>query len=156
MRLPLVAVGGTFDHFHKGHEALLLRAFELGERVIVGVTSENLAKKLGKKEIQDFNQRFGQVKAFLIVNNLIDRAKLIQLDDVFGPLSSDPEISGVVVTQETLRTAEEANRIRVERGLPPLKILLQNYVLAADGKPISSTRIRNKEIDARGYLINKQ
>lgn len=155
MKLPLVAVGGTFDHFHKGHESLLLKAFDLGEVVIVGVTSDAFAKKMGKKEIQDFNQRLGQVKAFLILQNLIERARLIELNDAFGPLLEDPDIRGIVVTQETLGNAEMANRIRAERNMSPLKIFVQDFSLAKDGKPISSSRIRNKEIDERGNVLIK-
>jgi len=155
LRLPLVAVGGTFDHFHKGHESLLLKAFDLGEVVIVGVTSDAFARKMGKEEIQDFNQRMGQVKAFLIVQNLFERARLIELNDAFGPLLEDPEICGVIVTQETLGNAKMANRMRVERNMRPLKIFVQEFLLAEDGKPISSSRIRNKEIDERGYMLRK-
>ncbi|MEM4658037.1 MAG: pantetheine-phosphate adenylyltransferase [Candidatus Methanosuratincola sp.] len=150
-----MAVGGTFDHFHKGHESLLLKAFDLGEVVIVGVTSDAFAKKMGKKEIQDFNQRLGQVKAFLILQNLIERARLIELNDAFGPLLEDPDIRGIVVTQETLGNAEMANRIRAERNMSPLKIFVQDFSLAKDGKPISSSRIRNKEIDERGNVLIK-
>lgn len=155
MKLPLVAVGGTFDHFHEGHASLLLRAFDLGELIIIGVTSDAFAEKLGKKGIQDFNQRIGQVKAFLIVKNLIERAQLIELNDEFGPLLDDPKICGIVVTQETLGNAERANRIRAEKNMPLLKIFVQEFLLAKDGKPISSSRIRNKEIDERGYVLRK-
>lgn len=155
MRLSLVAVGGTFDHFHKGHESLLLKAFDFGEIVIVGITSDKLAKEMGKNDIQDFNQRVGQVKAFLILEQLIERAKIIELNDVLGPLSEDPEVCGVVVTQETLANAERANQIRLEKGIKPLKIFIHDFLLAKDGKPISSSRIRNKEIDERGYLLSK-
>lgn len=155
MKLPLVAVGGTFDHFHKGHESLLLKAFDLGEFVIVGVTSDTFAKKMGKKEIQAFNQRMGQVKAFLILHNLMERARLIELNDAFGPLLEDPNICGIVVTQETLGNAIMANRLRAEKNMSPLKIFVQDFSLAKDGKPISSSRIRNKEIDERGNVLRK-
>ncbi|MGZ7117467.1 MAG: adenylyltransferase/cytidyltransferase family protein, partial [Methanobacterium sp.] len=30
MKFKNVAVGGTFDHFHKGHEKLINKAFEIG------------------------------------------------------------------------------------------------------------------------------
>lgn len=155
MKLSLVAVGGTFDHFHKGHESLLFKAFDIGEKVIVGVTSDSFARKMGKNEIQDFNQRMDQVKSFLITHNLLERAMLIELDDAFGPLLEDPDICGIVVTQETLENAESANRARTEKNFPPLKIIVQEFLLAEDGKPISSSRIRNKEIDERGYVLRK-
>ena len=39
----IVATGGTFDILHKGHYMLLLKAFEVGRHVIIGVSSDNYA-----------------------------------------------------------------------------------------------------------------
>ncbi|MEM2081946.1 MAG: adenylyltransferase/cytidyltransferase family protein, partial [Candidatus Bathyarchaeia archaeon] len=36
-RFRKVAVGGTFDELHKGHKALLMKAFEIGTRVLIGL-----------------------------------------------------------------------------------------------------------------------
>src|SRR2546429_10006619 len=47
-RYRAVAVGGTFDILHVGHEILLAKAFELGELVFVGVTVDRLVSKLNK------------------------------------------------------------------------------------------------------------
>src|SRR6266581_426191 len=47
-RYRAVAVGGTFDILHIGHEKLLAKAFELGELVFVGVTGDQLVSKLNK------------------------------------------------------------------------------------------------------------
>jgi pantetheine-phosphate adenylyltransferase len=151
-RLPLVALGGTFDNLHRGHEALLKGAFRLGDTVIVGVTSDDFVRRSGKTGIQQFNQRQGQVKAFLILHGLFCRTNLITLDDAFGPTTSDPEIKALVVTAGTADRAAEVNRIREGKGLPLLSIHIIPYVMAADGRPISSTRIRNKEVDSKGNL----
>jgi len=32
----LVAMGGTFDSFHKGHKILIKKAFEVADKVIIG------------------------------------------------------------------------------------------------------------------------
>ena len=45
----LVAMGGTFDIVHKGHMALLSKAFSISSNVIIGLVSDELAAKKGKK-----------------------------------------------------------------------------------------------------------
>jgi phosphopantetheine adenylyltransferase len=87
----------------------------------------------------------------------LERADIVSIDDRFGPtVGGDPlsdEIEGVVVSEETEPGAEEINRIRVKEGKRPLLIVVVSMVLADDGKPISSTRIRRQEVDRYGRLI---
>jgi cytidyltransferase-like protein len=48
-KLSTVLVGGTFDEFHRGHRKLIMTAFEAGERVMIGLSSDDLARELRKK-----------------------------------------------------------------------------------------------------------
>ncbi|MDH5807152.1 MAG: pantetheine-phosphate adenylyltransferase [Candidatus Methanomethylicaceae archaeon] len=149
----IIAVGGTFDYLHKGHKKLILTAFEKGEFVIIGITSDDFLKKINKPHDKDLIQRISQIKNFLIENGLLERARIIILEDYYGPIIKDPSIEALVVSKETLPRAEEANIIRKKLGMNEMKIYVVDYVLANNGLPISSTRIRNKEIDEEGNLI---
>ena len=59
----------------------------------------------------------------------------------------------IVVSPETFSTAEEINSKRIKLGHKPLEIIKIPFVLAEDGKPISSSRIYSKEIDIEGNIL---
>ncbi|MEM3437782.1 MAG: phosphopantetheine adenylyltransferase [Nitrososphaerales archaeon] len=148
-----VAVGGTFDHLHIGHKALLKTAFEYGEFVVIGISSNTFVKKLGKENVQEFSFRVERLRNFLNSNYLNRRYEIHSLEDYFGPIIVDESIDAIVVSEETLSRAKEANELRKAKGLKPLEIILIDTVLADDGLPVSSTRIRNEEIDEEGHKI---
>src|SRR6266700_7282362 len=61
-----VALGGTFDLFHKGHEQLLENAFGLGGIVLIGITSDKFVKTLRKTHpIQPYKSRLQEIRRFL-------------------------------------------------------------------------------------------
>ena len=61
-------------------------------------------------------------------------------------------MKALVVSEETSSKGAHLNELRAERNLPPVEILVVPMVLAKDGKAISSTRIKNSEIDSSGNL----
>jgi len=79
---------------------------------------------------------------------------LTPIQDKYGP-SVDEEFDAIVVSPETKPIAEEINEKRRQRGKKPLQIIMVPYVLAKDGRAISSTRIRNGEIDDHGTLLKE-
>ena len=80
---------------------------------------------------------------------------IFPIDDPYGPCLDSEEIDVIVVSEETAPRAEEINRLRGERGLRPLEVVVVDMLPAEDGKPISSTRIRRGEIDREGRLLRK-
>lgn len=153
-RLHLVSVGGTFDVFHKGHSLLLEEAFKIGDKVLIGLTTDEFARSLNKPhKIDCYDKRLKELNRFLAERGLEKRAIILPIDDQFGPTVESDEIEGIIVSEETEPGAEQINRLRVEKGKRPLLIIVFMMVLAEDGKPISSTRIRRQEVDRFGRLI---
>jgi len=151
-----VAVGGTFDELHKGHRILLTKAFEVGERVLVGLSSDDFAEKLTRQKnhaIASYEKRLAELKEFLRQNGFLERAEIMPLDDAYGVTLSKGVLDALVVSQETEYMAQEINKKREKRGLEPLKIIVVEMVPAENQIPISSTRIRHGEIDREGHLL---
>jgi len=157
-RLKLVSVGGTFDVLHKGHWFLLEETFNVGDNVgeqaVIGITTDEFAATLKKEhKIDCYEKRCRDVVNFLHERGYYERAKIVPLNDPFGPTIDSNDIEGIIVSEETEPTAEVINQMRVDRGFRPLLMFVITMVLAEDGKPISSTRVRRQEVDRYGRLI---
>jgi len=149
-----VAVGGTFDEFHKGHRTLLQKAFEVGEHVLIGLSSDDFARKIRKSHrIATYDERLGNLEHFLRRMNALDRAEIIALDDPYGVTLSRGCVEAIVVSHETEPRAYEINEKRKVKGLPPLNVIVIKMVPAEDKVPISTTRIRLGEINHEGHLL---
>lgn len=149
-----VAVGGTFDEFHRGHKVLLVKAFEVGEHVLIGLCSDEFVKKMGKPHVTaPYEERLKELCVFLQALGFNDRAEIVPLNDPYGNTLADRCIEALVVSEETEKTAIKINQKRIEAGLPPLTIVTIRMVPAENCTPISTTRIREGEIDREGHLL---
>lgn len=152
LRFKKVAVGGTFEFLHDGHIAILTKAFEVGERVLVGITSDEMGLEKDSVGIQPLGVRMQALRDLLVKRGWIKRAEIYVISDPFGPALDDPKLEAIVVSPETRPRAEELNRIRASKGLRKLQVIEIPFVLAEDGTPISSARIRYGEMDEHGRL----
>ncbi|MFH1328459.1 MAG: pantetheine-phosphate adenylyltransferase [Candidatus Bathyarchaeota archaeon] len=153
-KFQTVAVGGTFDSFHRGHEKILLEAFKQSEKVLVGLTDEKLTKKLVKKHfVESYESRRDTLENFLYREGLHTRAEIVSIDNIYGVTHFLPNLNAVVVSEETYSRALEINEIRRKSGLKRIEIIVVKKMLAEDNKPISATRIRLGETDRNGKVL---
>jgi pantetheine-phosphate adenylyltransferase len=154
--LKTVAVGGTFDEFHKGHRTLLMKAFEVGERVLIGLCSDKLAESLSKPHVTaPYEQRLEELKGFLRERGLLNRAEIMPLNDPFGVTLSEECVEALVVSRETEHVGVKINEERKRRGLAPLQLVVIDMVPSENHVSISTTRIRQGQIDREGHLLKK-
>ena len=148
----LVAMGGTFDIIHSGHMALLDKAFSISSKVIIGLSSDQLAEKKGKNLANDYPKRLSLLKSVIEKNFPNSSYEISKLENDFGPAVIEGSVKALVVSEETSDKGIRLNELRAERNLSPVRIVVVPMVLAKDGKAISTTRIKNSEIDDSGNL----
>jgi len=149
-KIKKVVVGGTFDVLHSGHKALLKKAVSLGE-VIIGLTSNIMARRRKKRKVRDFKLRKKELEDF-IKKEFKVKPKIVEIKNKFG-FTLEKDFDYIVVSPETYKTAVEINKERQKRNKKPIKIVKIKFILAEDGKPISATRILKGEIDREGKLL---
>lgn len=165
-------LGGTFTPIHNGHRALLHKAFQTATHdgpsngnghVIVGLTSSDLATETREaaghaERLGTYEDRHAELKRELdiLAETYTASYEIVKLEDTYGPAATRPDADALIVSPEAKaqRRANELNEERLERGLDRLEIHTAPFVVAEDGTRISSTRIRNGEIDPDGRILD--
>ncbi len=143
-------LGGTFDFIHRGHKDLLEAAFKVAATVTIGLTTDEFAVKR-KKIAHVYEERKASLAAYLDSRGFAGRYHLVPISDPIGPALGDYDV--LIVSEETLPGAKLVNEARVNAGVKKLILIVVPMALAYDKKPISSTRIREGEIDEEGNRI---
>lgn len=154
IKYQLLVCGGTFDLFHKGHKTFLKQTLALSEKVLIGITS-NLYIQTFKNglSIEDFKIRKKAVEQFIDSIGAGGRVEIVSINSAYEPyLESSNKYQAIAVTSQTEKTALDINLKRKKKQLPELKIIVIPMELTEDGREISSSRIRNGEINREGRL----
>jgi len=147
-----IATGGTFDIIHKGHLELLKKAFEISSNVIIGLTSDEFVEKKGKKTVNDYSSRLTTLISVIEQKFPNSSFRISKLENDFGPAVLEEGVQALIVSEEKSLQGKVLNKLRAEKNLSEVEIVVVPMALAKDGKRISTTRIRNSEIDHEGNL----
>jgi pantetheine-phosphate adenylyltransferase len=150
-----VLVGGTFDMIHAGHKELLRTAFGYGNPTI-GLTSDELANESRERTLKPYNERYEILnREASRISNRYNRefeiVKLTSKEDVYT--SEEADIIVISPEPKTKKRVDSINKKRIDNGLDELEVIVSDEVYAYDGNRISSTRIRNNEIEPDGENI---
>ncbi len=151
-RFGHVVLGGTFDRFHVGHQALLSTAFRSGRRVSIGITTDRFLAahpKPRSETIQPYSARSRAVRRWIRSNYPDRRWRAVPLNDGVGG-SAAADVDALVVSADTVAGGAAVNAVRRRLGRPPVPLVIVPLVLGQDLLPVSSRRIRWGEIDPSG------
>ena len=152
-KFSLIAMGGTFDIIHHGHITLLSTAFDISEKVIIGLTSDEFVQKKGKTPIHKYDERLKNLISVIFHKFPNTDFEISQLNNDFGPAVLEKDVQALIVSDETSDQGNVLNKLRTERNLPLVEVIVVPMFLAKDGVRISTTRIKNSEIDSDGNLL---
>lgn len=154
--MKTVITYGTFDLYHVGHVKLLKRLSELGDRLIVGVSTDEFNESKGKSSFFSYSERFEIVSSCKYVDLVIPESNWEQKrndilkfdadifamgDDWFGKfddLSDICEVKYLERTKDISSTSIKASLSKIKKqNLVELEELLHdviNVVRALPGK----------------------
>ncbi len=146
-------IGGTFDHFHIGHQYFIDQTFKISQLVTIGITTnEFIQSKNSLNNKESYKVRRKNLLSFLQERKYLLRVEIFPLRDIYGTAGTDKTLQAIVVTSNTYPNALKVNLLRNKSGLRKLKIIKINLKKSHDKKTISSTRIRQGEIDREGII----
>jgi len=109
-------------------------------------------KKYGE-HLESITLRIENVRNFLTLIARDLELELVPIQDVYGPTAYDAEISGLVVSEETMVGAKSIADLRKQKGLQELDLFVIDVIGDKGGKVVmdkmaedkmSSTKIRQR------------
>lgn len=142
LRFRNVVVGGTFDTLHSGHIKLLATATLIGDKIVIGVTSDSFASTYKQYKIKPFSIRLANLRHLTTLIAPEKKIQFIEIDNPHGPAVEEPTFEAIVASVETSLRALQINDMRIERGLRPMEVIIISTVRDGFGHTLSSTYLR--------------
>lgn len=92
--MKTVITYGTFDLFHIGHVQILERARSLGDKLVVGVSSDEFNKIKGKKSVFPYEQRAQILKTLRCVDDVFPEHNWGQKENDISKYNADIFVMG--------------------------------------------------------------
>jgi len=147
-------IAGTFDHLHSGHQKLLQTAINQSQQISCGLTTKKMAQKKSlAKLIQSSRARYHQLNSFL--SQQISSYNIFPLNHPLQPAINSLIFDSIIASQETAHTVEKINQLRSKNNLHPLKSVIINLLKSSDNQKLSSTRIRQGQINRQGFAYHQ-
>jgi len=141
------ALGGTFNVLHEGHKALLDKAFNESDHVLIGLTSDAMASAT-RDSVIPYGLRLKALEDYLSTKD--GSWEVREISDVFGPAVEIDDLDVLIVSEETYTNGIALNNERIKREMHPLSISVLRMVNGSNGDRISSTNVVKGKTSKRG------
>ncbi len=120
----------------------------LGKEVAIGLTSDSMLELTPKGQVvQPYEKRYRELEDFLRAERSIERCSIFPIDTVEGGADVMKDLEALVVSDEisVVQNAFDINEKRTRNKLSRFHIVVVPRVRTPDGRPLSSSRIREGE-----------
>ena len=154
MKLNHTVVAGTFDHLHSGHLTLIKTALKNSRKVSCGLTTKKLTQEKSLSSlVQPRSTRFNQLSMFL--NNHSKDWSIFPLNHPLEPAITSKSFDSIISSTQTLGSVNQINHLRQQNHLKPLQTITIDLVKSTDKKSLSSTRIRQGQVNRQGFAYHQ-
>jgi len=135
---------------------LLRTAFKIGEKVAIGLTSDSmLTQKKRGALIQSYKERRQALAEFINSECGPHRCTIFPIETKEGGADKMEDLEALVVSDEigVVQMAFNINVLRAKNNIPRFHIVVVPRVRTKDGRPLSSSRIRDGELFTDEELV---
>ena len=138
----VAVIGGTFDTLHQGHKEYIKLAFNFAHKVHILLRTNGYAQDSKQYEVKPYQLRQKQLQSFIGEIGYQDRYDIHSMESektLFAFCLSHSEISLAVLGPEYYQLFKKINKMREQKGLNSLLILVKWRTRAPDGNDLNST-----------------